>query len=287
MSQRIRMDTEELKRQAEKLKALAAAIKKSGDAVAARTSWLKDYGGQLPTKKFALSTQQTASAIFDQIQADAEHMAHIADLFEKVDSEVVEGMEIAPPPPFDPPNFKIFSPNATMQSSRCGVRFLARHEDVDKPFYPLYNDAAGNCTAGIGHLVHKKPCTPEDYTTWGKQMTKDKALELLQQDVQKAEEIVKKAITGVKLTQAQFDALVSLAYNLGNIPEDVADAVNTGNFEEAGTLMQKYVHGSDGLVYTGLVKRRADEAALMLTGMYGDECVNPPENSRENFYRNR
>jgi GH24 family phage-related lysozyme (muramidase) len=56
----------------------------------------------------------------------------------------------------------------------------------------------------------------------------------------------KKAITGVKLTQAQFDALVSLAYNLGNIPEDVADAVNAGNFEEAGTLMQKYIHGSDG-----------------------------------------
>jgi GH24 family phage-related lysozyme (muramidase) len=77
-------------------------------------------------------------------------------------------------------------------------------------------------------------------------MTKDKALELLQQDAQKAEEIVKKAITGVKLTQAQFDALVSLAYNLGNIPEDVADAVNAGNFEEAGTLMQKYIHGSDG-----------------------------------------
>jgi hypothetical protein len=102
MSQRIRLDTEELKRQAEKMKAIAAAIKKSGDVVAAKTSGLKDYGGQLPTKKFALSTQQTASAVHDQMQADAEHMAHIADLFEAVDDRLIDGM--VPPPPYRLPD---------------------------------------------------------------------------------------------------------------------------------------------------------------------------------------
>jgi GH24 family phage-related lysozyme (muramidase) len=83
-----------------------------------------------------------------------------------------------------------------------------------------------------------------------------------------AERGVERRVT-VSLTQAQFDALVSLAYNAGiNGCADVFDLVNTGAFDsvakeiESMTSGHKFVkHKRVPVFYPGLVARRAAEAA--------------------------
>ncbi len=81
----------------------------------------------------------------------------------------------------------------------------------------------------------------------------------------------------VPLNQNQFDALVSLVYNIGpgspNDPErkgfywsTLRKLLNQGKYEEAATQFKRYKYAG-GVVYRGLVTRRAKEAALFLQPM--------------------
>jgi GH24 family phage-related lysozyme (muramidase) len=271
MTQRIRVSTENLKKNAEFFQQLADDLVSAGAKVFQGTAGLRDYNGQLPANVDALRTQHEANDIGMELKADSERLIALAELFEKVDNEAVEGFEYRPSlPPFGLRGYLKLPVNWAMTTSKCGIGFIAVHEDVDKPFYPLGPDPAGNCQVGIGHWLHRGPCDDNDRARWGSGLSKEKAQALLAEDVKKAELIVKNSVT-VKLTQAQFDALVSLAYNLGKIPEDVLVAVNAGDFEKAGELMQQYVYGNDGVQYGGLITRRADERNLMETGLYGNE----------------
>jgi lysozyme len=66
----------------------------------------------------------------------------------------------------------------------------------------------------------------------------------------------------VELTQNQFDALVSFAYNTGcGSLAKVAQILNTGDFAGATSKMKEYTK-SGGVVLPGLVKRRAIEVNL-------------------------
>jgi GH24 family phage-related lysozyme (muramidase) len=59
-----------------------------------------------------------------------------------------------------------------MTLSQEGVRFIEQHEGnagtlpanqrLTGDTYGLYNDSAGHCTEGIGHLVHHGRCTAQD-----------------------------------------------------------------------------------------------------------------------------
>ena len=107
--------------------------------------------------------------------------------------------------------------------SADGLNFIANHEGT---IYTLYNDPAGQCTIGIGHLVHTGNCDgsdPSEQSYLGG-ITNDQAQELLRSDVASAEQSVNSLVT-VPLTQAQFDALVDFTYNLG-----------AGNFERSDLL---------------------------------------------------
>jgi GH24 family phage-related lysozyme (muramidase) len=281
MSKRIRVNTEGLKKYAQLINQLAAEFGKTGAEVFGNTHSLNDYGGQLPTKREAVNAQHEANGIRNGMQEDAEKILILAENFKRVDEQTIAEFVLPPPPPLDFTDFKHIGPNDFKITSQCGISFIAFHEDVTKDFYGLILDPAGNCQVGIGHLVRKGPCLAEDRAKWGDGLTREKALELLAEDVKVAEEIVKKAVT-VGLTQAQFDALVSLAFNLGEIKEDVLDAVNAKDFEKAGELMQAYIEGTDGKVYGGLIKRRDHERDLMLTGMYGNECDNAGDFFRRN-----
>jgi GH24 family phage-related lysozyme (muramidase) len=274
MSPRIRVDTEKMRKAAAEIEKLGGEIRKTGAKTHDQTVGLKDYGGQLPIKKNAYASVSTANARQADMADDAQRLRTLADLFDKADRDTTQSFEhpeVSPPlkgefpfPPLDLPS---------MHASKCGINFIAFFEDIDKPFYPLYNDAAGNCTVGIGHLVHMGPCTSADSSAWGKGLPKDKAQALLAQDAQKAEDIVKNAVT-VPLTQAQFDALVSLAYNLGRIPKELLDVLNAGDYDAAAQMFNNYCHGSNGVVYAGLVKRRKAESDLFTNGVYGNEECN-------------
>ena len=85
---------------------------------------------------------------------------------------------------------------------------------------------------------------------------------------ERGEKWVKTYVT-VPLTQPQFDALVSMAYNLSPRSfKTIADAVNAGEDPEAAAL--QFVRAGTGLE-RGLRRRRAVEVAMFRTepGAYG------------------
>ena len=89
---------------------------------------------------------------------------------------------------------------------------------------------------------------------------------LLRFTLKSYEKAVDEAIT-VPLTQGQFDALVSFAYNvgLGKLKgSTLLRKLNAGDLQGAAAEFDKWVHGG-GEVLPGLVKRRAAEKALFLS----------------------
>ncbi len=87
------------------------------------------------------------------------------------------------------------------------------------------------------------------------------------------EDAVDRMVT-VQLNQNQFDALVSLVYNIGpGSPSDsdkkgfywstLRRLLNEGKYEAAASQFHRYKYAG-GVVYKGLVTRRANEAALFL-----------------------
>src|SRR5690349_4068842 len=63
--------------------------------------------------------------------------------------------------------------------SARGLAFIERWEAF---VGHLYNDSAGNCTIGYGHLVHMGPCTSADHAYYPHGITRAHAVRLLRRD---------------------------------------------------------------------------------------------------------
>lgn len=139
-----------------------------------------------------------------------------------------------------------------------GVNFIASYEGyVGRP----YNDAVGYATVGYGHLIGLRRVTPADvnrFAGW----TQADFKRLLKQDCARFEAAVRKAIT-VQLTQGQFNALVSLAFNCGPgaVQGRIRDLVNGGRISEVPGVMRLYVNAA-GQRLQGLVNRREAEIRM-------------------------
>lgn len=139
---------------------------------------------------------------------------------------------------------------------------------TEKKMLKYYDDGGkgrGNCTWGIGTKAHNGPCSQLEL-----------ARVVLDADVEREfTSRLKEAERGVErnvkapLTQEQFDALVSLAYNAG-VPGSlrVFELINAGNLEGAATRIAGMVNGHKfvkgkrvPVFYPGLVARRSAEAA--------------------------
>lgn len=92
-------------------------------------------------------------------------------------------------------------------------------------------------------------------------ITKEKALLLLKNDMKRFETKVMKYNDCYNFTQNEFDALVSFAYNVGNI--DQLTAKGSRSKKEISDAMLKYIK-SGGNVLEGLRKRRTKERELFL-----------------------
>lgn len=92
-------------------------------------------------------------------------------------------------------------------------------------------------------------------------ITKKEALLLLKNDVKRFESKVMKYNDCYNFTQNEFDALVSFAYNVGNI--DQLTAKGTRTKKEIADAMLLYIK-SGGKVLNGLRKRRNKERELFL-----------------------
>jgi lysozyme len=90
-----------------------------------------------------------------------------------------------------------------MKTSQAGINLIKQHESLRlKP----YLCPARKWTIGYGHLIKEN----EDFT----EITEAQAEELLRQDLVIAENCINTALKE-PLAQNEFDALVSLSFNIG------------------------------------------------------------------------
>jgi len=155
-----------------------------------------------------------------------------------------------------------------------GIAFLKGYESEVKKDgkHILYNDDSGYCTIGYGHLVSgKNSCKSisnisDDFKNG---LTDSQAEELLAKDFIIYENIIKTNVT-VKLFQYEFDALVSLIYNIGGTNfkgSTLRKELNLKNYVEARNEFKNWKK-SKGIVLAGLVKRRKAEENIFKEGTY-------------------
>jgi lysozyme len=161
--------------------------------------------------------------------------------------------------------------NENMRTSSAGYALLRTNEGVVMAYY---NDSRrnGNCTWGIGTLSHLGPCTQEELN---RTVLPQQANSVLHDRVQDAERRVRSIVTQHPLTQAQFDAAVSFAYNSTNKNTRYAlSPADSGNMAEVVARMRRNVmiiprnrqgHSlGGGHVSAGLINRREREVRPFL-----------------------
>ncbi|MBF6558933.1 MAG: glycoside hydrolase family protein [Candidatus Binataceae bacterium] len=128
-----------------------------------------------------------------------------------------------------------FSGPRHMRASQGMIDQIKRTEKLVLHMYD--NDGAGNTTIGYGHLVHPHEINADKREKEFKNgITEVRADDIFREDLGKAEKPIDDLV-GVPLTQHQFDALVSLVFNIGS-----------GNFKDS-TLLKMLNGGSSQ--YTG------------------------------------
>ena len=138
--------------------------------------------------------------------------------------------------------------------SAAGLNFLTSEEGFrDK----IYNDQAGKPTIGYGHKI----LDGEDFS---KGITRDAAAALLAKDVGEAVGAVNGSLK-VPISQNQFDALVSFAYNAGrgavSGDKQMMTAVNSGKVTQGNFTTYSNYHDSQNIAHfsQGMFDRRVRE----------------------------
>ena len=151
-----------------------------------------------------------------------------------------------------------------MRVSAAGLAFIGRFEGYRAR---AYNDAAGVATIGYGHVLHYGPVNPRDRLRY---WPRAYALSVLRSDAAKAEAGVH-TYARPDLTQAQFDALCSFAFNCGVGGLAHSTLLQDVNRKAAGKVIRasflRWNHAG-GVELPGLTTRRKAEASLYLTGRY-------------------
>lgn len=124
-----------------------------------------------------------------------------------------------------------------------------------------YRDSVGIWTIGVGHTAAAGPPDPNKVLT----ITDAECDAILARDLAKFEAGVEKAIAR-PMTQNQFDALVSLAFNIGLGAfgrSSVVRHFNAGNIAKAADSFMLW-NKAGGRVIPGLVTRRESERKQFL-----------------------
>ncbi len=121
-----------------------------------------------------------------------------------------------------------------------------------------YKCPSGVWTIGYGHTGG---------VSSGQKITEAQAEQYLRQDLQSFENQVTNMANsaGVELSQGQYDALVSFAYNCGGgalQKSGILGMLKEGKVDAAAAKMNEYVHGG-GKVLPGLVSRRQVESSWL------------------------
>jgi lysozyme len=149
-----------------------------------------------------------------------------------------------------------------MQTSHNGVSLIKQFEGCRLTAYPDPGTGGAPWTIGYGwtHPVDGKPVKP------GMTIDQDTADRLLKTGLVSYENDILKLVR-VKLTQGQFDALVSFAYNIGSralSTSTLLKKLNAGDIKGAADEFLRW-NKAGGKVLNGLTRRREAERALFLS----------------------
>ncbi|KWV93278.1 lysozyme [Erythrobacter sp. YT30] len=135
--------------------------------------------------------------------------------------------------------------------------------------YDVYRDVAGFPTVGVGHLV-----LPADNLKVGDTITHQRAMQLLEDDLAKAERGVRDLVGDLKVNQHEFDALVDLVFNVGvgTVSEEESPrlnaAIKAGDYEAMAEELA--YHTAQNQLAKGLVHRSERRTQIFLDGDYSD-----------------
>lgn len=140
-----------------------------------------------------------------------------------------------------------------MKTSQRGIDLIKEFEGYSERVYMC---AGGKYTIGYGHTRGVEP---------GDTCTREQAEEYLRMDVVEAEETIE-ALVKVPLIQNQFDALVSLVYNIGsgNFYDSTIRRVINNNVSDINEYRKAWLMWvkSKGKILKGLERRRIAEFNL-------------------------
>lgn len=138
-----------------------------------------------------------------------------------------------------------------MKISNEGLTIIKKYEGCK---LSAYKCPAGVWTIGYGHTGGVKESD---------KITQAQAELYLLADLERFEKHVETYNNKYQWTQSEFDAMVSFAYNLGNI-----DKLTGGGTRTKAVIAEKILlyNKASGKVLAGLTKRRTEEQALFLKG---------------------
>ena len=143
-----------------------------------------------------------------------------------------------------------------MKTSANGIAHIKEFEGFRGKRYLC---PANKWTIGYGHVI----VDSERLTLWNAELTEEQAAKLLIKDLDRFESAVRDMVAA-PLTQGQFDALVSFAFNLGEAKlrsSTLLKLLNAGDYNGARKQINRWVY-SNGKKLDGLIRRRARETEM-------------------------
>lgn len=141
-------------------------------------------------------------------------------------------------------------------TSKVGIDLISSFEDKK---LKAYDDGVGVWTIGFGTTIYPNGVKVKK----GDTCTLEQAKSYFANDLKRFEKTVNDSVK-VDLTQNQFDALVSLTYNIGSTAfknSTLLKKLNAKDFTSAADQFLVWNKGG-GKVMKGLVRRREAERAL-------------------------
>jgi len=143
-----------------------------------------------------------------------------------------------------------------MKSSANCYKLIKHYEGCELNAYLCPSD---KLTIGYGHI---------NDVTKGEIITQEQADNFFLQDIINFETIVNNLVK-VKLSQNQFDALVSFVFNVGRGSFETStllNLLNKGDYNDIPAQLLRWDKDSKGSILDGLEKRRKSESILWTTG---------------------
>ena len=164
--------------------------------------------------------------------------------------------------------------DGSMTISTDGLKRLKKHEGSRATVYDdktgksvsSWGEVAGFPTIGVGHLIQNNEKTAFSKFLKPGKMSDNEIDNLLLKDLQERINALNKKLK-VKVSQNQFDSLLSMMFNTGGANKSFLKAIsltNEGKFKDAAAQIKSGPKSSKGVILAGLERRRNEEAETYL-----------------------